>query len=457
MTDGRIVILSGGAGTRLWPLSRESFPKQFHDLAGLGRSLLADTITRLEGLGSATILTTSGLTSPTMGFLNGAGLKAEVVGEPCSRNTGPAVLLAAWLVARESPRTVVGVFPADHLVKDVARFRSILQRGFEVAAKGSVVTLGIQPHFPATAYGYMELESKGDGPVRVRRFIEKPNEEKARQLLAGGNVVWNAGMFLFRADVMMGLFEKHKPEWVQAFRALKPDLSNLPEIYASLKGESVDYAVMEKIDDLMCMPADIGWTDIGSWDEISKHGKSLGHPIEVEGKGNFYTGVVPEGKRVAFVGVSDLVAVDTPDALLVTTKAGCQGVKNVVDRLREEGSTITKTHSFEERPWGRFEVLMDTQDFKSKRITVLPGQKLSYQSHAKRAEHWVIVKGVAEVTLNDVKHSLRAGEHIHIPVGAKHRIANPGRAPMEFIEVQTGSYFGEDDIVRYSDDYGRTK
>jgi mannose-1-phosphate guanylyltransferase/mannose-1-phosphate guanylyltransferase/mannose-6-phosphate isomerase len=228
---------------------------------------------------------------------------------------------------------------------------------------------------------------------------------------------------------------------------------------------SFDYGIMEKLSSvrlggapviLQCVPADMGWSDIGSWEEVSSKGKSLGDPLEVEGEHNFYTGFVPPGKRAAFVGVSDVIVVDSPDALLVVKKGSGQSVRQVVEKLKIERPELAKVHTYEERPWGKFEVLMDTDSFKSKRIRVWAGQKLSYQSHKKREEHWIMVQGEAEVTLDDKKHRLGPGQYIHIPLGAKHRIANIGTEVLEFIEVQMGSYFGEDDITRYSDDYGRS-
>lgn len=457
MSNRGIFILSGGSGTRLWPLSRESLPKQFHDLSGSGEPLLIETVKRLRKVGPLSVITTKALSFPTVGLLNRYRLEAEVMGEPQARNTAAAVALATWTSFRRNPNTLIGIFPADHVIKNETAFARVLETGFEAAARGEVVMLGIQPDRPATEYGYIDIDGSAaaQGVVPVRRFIEKPPREKAAELIATGHVVWNAGMFLFRADVMKQHFAKHLPDMAAAFDTLKPDLSNLADVYAAVQPISVDYGIMERLTSIKCVPADMGWTDIGSWEEVSKHCQGQGRPIEVDASGNFYTGVVPHNKRVAFVGVQDVVAVDTPDALLVVHKGSGQSVRDVVSSLVKEGSDVGTKHSFEERPWGRFEVLMDTDHFKSKRITVLPGQKLSYQSHKRRAEHWVIVKGQALVVLNDVEHPLKAGQHIFIPLGAKHRIGNPGTETMEFIEIQTGDYFGEDDITRYSDAYGR--
>jgi mannose-1-phosphate guanylyltransferase/mannose-1-phosphate guanylyltransferase/mannose-6-phosphate isomerase len=262
-------------------------------------------------------------------------------------------------------------------------------------------------------------------------------------------------MFVFRAGTMAEHFRKHMPRLWEELSRLKDDESNLREVFEKLPSESIDYGVMEKLTEIRCVVADMGWSDIGSWEEVAEHSPQKARPIEVEGRANDYLPFNVTPKKTAFVGVSDIELVETGDALLVLRKGAGQKLRDVVKALQTEAPLLLEGHVFEERPWGRFEVLLDTAYFKSKKITVWAGQRLSYQSHTKRAEHWVVVKGIADVTLNDVVHRLKAGEHIHIPLGAKHRIANPGPEEMEFIEVQTGTYFGEDDIVRYSDEYGR--
>jgi mannose-1-phosphate guanylyltransferase/mannose-1-phosphate guanylyltransferase/mannose-6-phosphate isomerase len=403
-----------------------------------------------------TILTTVGLSASTRGILNRFQLKAEILGEPKAKNTASAVLLAAKVASFKNPNSVVGVFPADHVVQKVKEFQAVVATAEAAAQEGHIVTIGIRPDHASTAYGYLDVGSgKSTGLQRVRKFIEKPSQERAENLLERGGFLWNAGMFIFRADKMLEAFRIHAPDIFKTFEGLKEDLSNLETIYAEVRAESVDYAVMEKLESLQCVPADIGWSDVGSWEEVCRRVPSSRSEVETEGSGNRYFPVGVSGKRPAFVGLSDVVAVDTPDALLILRKGHGQNVRKIVETLRAEKSAAATTHTFEERPWGRFEVLLDTDHFKSKRITVLPKQTLSYQSHAKRAEHWIVVKGVAEVTLDDVTKTLKAGEHIFIPLGAKHRMANPGQDNLEFIEVQTGTYFGEDDIVRYSDAYGR--
>ena len=457
----QIYILSGGAGTRLWPLSRETHPKQFYDLAGTGRALMVETAERLARFGQLHILTTQSLRFASMGLLSRLNISAKVVGEPIPRNTAAAVALATWQSLRADAQSVVGIFPADHLIKDRAVFGEALNAAFDEAETGKILTLGIHPTHASTAYGYIELEKNAadhmNRAAKVQRFVEKPPVEKAEELIRSGKAVWNAGIFIFKARTMADEFRKQMPELWGLIEQIKADESNLAEIYPRLPSISVDYGVMEKARELFCVPTPaMGWSDVGSWEEVAKHTQTLGRPVQVKAKNNFYAGMIPDEKRIAFVGVEDLVVVDTPDALLVARKGEGQSVREAVEELKKEKAPQTHHHVFEERPWGRFEVLMDTPFFKSKRISMWPKQRLSYQSHSKRAEHWVVVRGEARVTLDGKDFDLKAGDHIFIPLQAKHRIANPGTDVMEFIEVQTGSYFGEDDIQRFEDDYGRS-
>jgi mannose-1-phosphate guanylyltransferase/mannose-6-phosphate isomerase len=460
MNHVHLGILSGGAGTRLWPVSREKAPKQFYDLANTGKSLLIDTVERLEKLGELSIITTDLLDKGTWGMLQKYGKKARIIPEPEAKNTAPAVALFTALCLKKDPKAVLGIFPADHVVKKTEDFHKAVEVALKTAASGKIVTLGIEPSYPSDAYGYIELESTFNTaeakPLKVHRFIEKPSSFRAEELIHTNRVVWNAGIFIFSAATMGEKFEKHMPELWKLVQTVKEDLSNLRDVYAKAPKESIDYGVMEKLTDILCIPVDIGWSDLGSWEEISKHGLKADGLIEIDGRQNYYQPLPRTKKKASFVGVSDVVVVDTPDALLVVKKGHGQKVRDVVQTLKGQRSTLTQEHVFEERPWGRFHVLEDTDFFKSKVITVWSGQKLSYQSHKKRAEHWMIVKGEAEVTLDGETHRLKYGEHIHIPLGAKHRMANPGKEDLVFIEVQVGSYFGEDDIVRYEDVYGRS-
>ncbi len=456
------VILSGGSGTRLWPVSRTAFPKQFCEI--FDRSLLEKTIERVKPLGSPAVLTTAVLSVLTERALKNSNVAPSKIPstyyEPYGKNTAPAIaFLCRALEMKGLSETTVGIFPADHLITNEDLFVKAVVLAKEAALKGNVVTVGIQPTFPATGYGYIEVTSNvvvqaGEiKAVQAKGFREKPDTATAEKFIQSGNYFWNAGMFVFQVKTMQAALEKFFPEGYQAFKTLKEDHSNLKDIYASVANISIDFAVMEKIQNHVCVPCALDWNDVGSWDEIAK---ALGTTpaVQVEGSGNF--AYAPKGKTVTTVGVSDLVIVDTTDALLISKKGSTQKVKDVVDQLKAKKSLLPEQHPFEHRPWGDFEILRDTADFKSKVIHVLPGQQLSYQSHAKRAEHWVIVKGNPEVVLNDEVLKLNPGENVYIPLGAKHRIRNPSATvPVEFVEVQVGTYFGEDDIVRYQDDYKR--
>lgn len=476
-------VLSGGSGTRLWPVSRESFPKQFCDL--FDESLLAKTLRRLTPLAGRT---EGGVELGVVGAASSEALSRRVLRElgvserwllfePVGRNTAPAVaLLCHRLVQAGRGDEIAGVFPADHVVADEETFRRAVRLAELAADGGRVVTLGIRPAGPATGYGYIETAGEtvaseqapppGSDPlqaVAVRGFREKPDAETAARYVEAGGFYWNAGMFVFRAAVMAGHFERLMPELWQRIRRIEPDLSNLAAVYGEIEPESLDYGIMERLGgadrtEQVTIPCDPGWSDVGSWDEVAR----LSAPradgvVEVatgEGEGNF---VFPHGDRVyALVGVDDLLVVDTADALLVARRGTSQAVKEVVRSLRDAGRRQATEHPFEVRPWGRFEILRDEQDFKSKVIRVDPGQRLSYQSHEHRAEHWVIVRGRPEVVLDDRVLTPAPGEHVYIPRGARHRISNPGEEPVLFVEVQVGSYFGEDDITRYQDDYQRS-
>lgn len=459
------VILSGGSGTRLWPISRTKYPKQFCEL--FEDSLQTATLKRLARFGEPWIITSLALRDFTEKKAKEAGFqKVRVIYESVGKNTAPAIALLCKVMEFEGKESeIVGVFPADHLIEKEDIFSSALELAETSARENKIVTLGLKPTEPATGFGYIQTEKqpynykKQVSSYSVLKFHEKPSMEVAKDFLRDGSYFWNAGIFVFPVKMMIELFEKYQPQIWDSLSALKKDLSNLKEIYASLPSISIDYAIMEKLskDEMLCVPCNPGWSDVGSWDAVAevyeKSGRSRGNPIEVDSKNNF---VLPKAdKRYAFVGVNDVIVVDTEDALLIAKKGKTQNVKMVVERLKNENPKLVSDHTFEERPWGRFEILRDKEHFKSKVIQVNPHQQISYQSHAKREEHWVIVKGAGEVILNEQVIPVQAGTYVKIPLGAKHRIRNTGSEPIEFIEVQLGSYFGEDDIVRYQDDYKR--
>lgn len=456
------VVMSGGSGTRLWPLSREKYPKQFCDL--MEESLMSKTLLRLRKLGSPRVVTTERLKVLTEQALQDLQLPTEkTLYEPSGRNTAPAIALVCWQLQQENRlEEIVGVFPADHIISREAEFLTAVQLAAEVAADNKVVTLGIKPSFPATGFGYIETSADGVGQREHLRayaavgFREKPSEALATQYLEQGNFFWNAGIFVFKVSHMIALFEQHAPDIWQSLHSLAADRSNLAEVYGAVRAESIDYAIMEQTKDLACVPCDIGWSDLGSWDEVATHyDKKLGSggvEISLQAQNNFVFSTT--SKAVALLGVKDLIVVDTGDTLLICKKGESQKVKQLVEMLRDKHYSY-KEHLFEHRPWGKYTVLQDEPEFKAKRIIVHPGKRLSYQSHEHRSEHWVVIRGQGKVILNEQEHYLGVGDSIEIPKQAKHRMENPGTEDLEFVEVQTGDYFGEDDIKRFSDDFGR--
>ena len=461
------VILSGGMGTRLWPVSRASLPKQFCEF--LDESLLEKTIKRLMPLGSVWTLTTSELTTLTNRVFSQLGIpKNQILFEPMGKNTAPAIaLLCHQMNLSGEKNSVVGIFPADHLVINEKEFQKALKLAALATEKAPVVTLGIQPEYPATGFGYIEvsqdkamkLENLSAHPVQS--FREKPDLKTAEKFVADGDFFWNAGIFVFKVSNMISLFEKLMPElWTEIVK-VKKDLSNLTEIYSKLKSVSIDYGIMEKLTDQMCVPCDIGWSDLGSWDDVARFGEppfslplaNFAEAFEHDSKNNF---VFSDHKKVVgLVGVEDLIIVDTEDALLVSKRGSSQKVRAIVENLVSTQNKSAKEHRFEMRPWGKFAILRDEDYFKSKIISVDPRAQISYQSHTKRTENWIIIKGQGEVVLDNTVIPVKQGESVQIPLGAKHRIRNTGNSVLEFIEVQTGSYFGEDDITRFEDDYNR--
>ena len=456
------VIMSGGSGTRLWPVSRSKFPKQFCEL--LDKPLHTMTLNRLKKYGPNIVVTNIKFQDLTERDIRTNGFNVEkVLYEPSPRNTAAAIgLVCKYLQFQNKLDQVVGVFSSDNLILDEKAFHEALDVATKKASEGAVVVLGIKPSRPETGFGYIQVQNRAVGTkqaTEVLKFHEKPSVNKANEFLNAGTYFWNAGIFIFKVENMIQHFKKLEPEIWNHLENLKPDLSNLNAVYKDIKNISVDYAILEKLTspELMCVTCDIGWSDLGSWDslmEIREEVQNKGlQNVQVASKNN---SVFPiEKKSYSFVGVDDLIVVDTADALLICKKNESQKVKDVVDRLKVVSPQITEEHVFENRPWGKFEILKDQEYYKSKIIRVDAGQKISYQSHAKRSEHWIIVKGEAVVVLNDKEVPLTTGQHIFIPQGAKHRIVNNSNAAVEFIEVQVGSYFGEDDIVRYQDDYGR--
>ncbi len=459
------IVISGGSGTRLWPVSRSKFPKQFCEL--LDQPLHTLTLKRLQKFQPPLIVTSINFRDLTESDLRINHFKIEkVIYEPQQKNTAAAIAVACrYLEIVKRTDQVVGVFSSDNLIIDESAFYDAVRAAGLAAEKNQIVTLGIRPNKPETGFGYIQVQDRAVGtlkPTSVLKFHEKPSADLAQNFLNAGTYFWNAGIFIFKVSRMIELFKKLEPEiWTEVSK-LDEGFSNLTEVYSKLKSISVDYAILEKLSpsELSCVTCDIGWSDLGSWDALTEARNTIKKDqtdqlTEVSAKGNAIVGL-PE-KNYSLIGVDDLIVVDTADAMLICKKGDSQKVKDVVDKLKASSKKITEEHIFENRPWGRFEILKNETHYKSKIIRVDAGQKISYQSHALRSEHWILVKGSATVVLNDQEIPVQAGEHIFIPQGAKHRIINSTNTDVEFIEVQVGSYFGEEDIVRYQDDYGRQK
>jgi mannose-1-phosphate guanylyltransferase/mannose-6-phosphate isomerase len=464
-------ILSGGAGTRLWPLSREAFPKQFHRLTG-PLSLFQETTLRLTGDPFAPL---SVLSNYQHRFLVreqlqeiGAGF-SDIVLEPVGRNTGPAACVAALIAGRADPDALVLLAPSDHAIADVSAFREAIKLGIDPAREGKLVTFGVEPDSSHTGYGYIETspQERANAALNVRRFVEKPSPDVVQKFLERGNFYWNAGIFLFAAAALLQLFEKHAPSILascrQALNESAKDLEfrSLGDSYARAPSISLDYAILEKADNIVCVPLTTGWSDVGSWSELWSYSDkdACGNVIKSEGKvsmaGSENCFVCSDGACVTLVGVKDLVVVALRDAVLVLSKEHAEDIKSVVAELKTNGSDITLRHDRVYRPWGWYQGLNRGERYQVKCLMVKPGAKLSLQSHHHRAEHWVVVSGTLEVTKGEEKAFLTENQSTYIAVGEKHRLSNPGKIPAFLIEVQSGAYLNEDDIVRFEDIYRR--
>jgi mannose-1-phosphate guanylyltransferase / mannose-6-phosphate isomerase len=468
------VILSGGAGTRLWPLSRRSYPKQFAQMA-TEETLFQLSAKRFSGseFASPLVLTNSDFRFIVTEQLAAIGVDpGAILIEPEGKNTAPAVLAAAlWLEARD-PGALMLVAPSDHVVPDVAAFRAAVATGAEVARQGRIVTFGISPDRPETGYGYLELERapKQSAPVAqpLRGFIEKPQRARAEEMLAAGNYLWNAGIFLFSATVIVEAFRQHAPQLLDPVRRAldeaQPDLGFLrlaAEPWREAENISIDYAVMERADNLDVVPFSGGWSDLGDWQAVwreSRHddaGNAMhGAVMGIDCEGSLLRSEA-DGLQLVAIGLRDIVAVAMPDAVLVADRAHAQDVKAAVEQMKASAVKQAETFPRDHRPWGWFETLVLDQRFQVKRIVVHPGAALSLQSHVHRSEHWTVVSGTARVTVDGEVRLLTENQSTYVPLGALHRLENPGKLPMVLIEVQTGAYLGEDDIIRYEDVYAR--
>ncbi len=466
MTDLLPVILSGGSGTRLWPLSRESYPKQFLPLTG-DLTMLQATWHRVAPIAGRPPLVVANEEHRFVAAeqLQQVGAKPQaILLEPVGRNTAPAITVAALEATRNGDDAILLVLPSDHVVSDEQAFQDAVSLALPAAAAGKLVTFGIVPTAPETGYGYIRAADGGD--VRpVERFVEKPDLDVAKGYVASGQYFWNSGMFLFKASRYLEELSKFNPEilgasrraWEEANR--DADFVRLDkDAFSAVPSDSIDYALMEKTSEAVLVPLDAGWSDVGSW-------TALRDVSPQDGEGNAHHGDViavdcrntyAYGERlIALVGLDDVIVVETADAVLVGRGERMQEVKEIVARIKRERRSEATWHRKVYRPWGAYDSIDNGQRFQVKRITVKPGATLSLQMHHHRAEHWIVVSGTAEVTRGDEVILLTENQSTYIPLGVTHRLKNPGKLPLELIEVQSGSYLGEDDIVRFEDTYGR--
>lgn len=471
MNEIQPVILSGGAGTRLWPASRAMYPKQLLPLV-TDQTMLQQTASRLHGKKNlsphAIVVCNQDHRFLVAEQLREIDVAARIILEPQGRNTAPAVALAAIAAIRESKgkSPILLVMPADHVINDVHAFSSAIDKGVQAAADGSLVLFGTTPTSAHTGYGYIEPESQSGGVLPIRRFIEKPDRETAQKMLDSGNHYWNAGIFLFRADRYLEELARYAPDMHDACQRsmdasamdtdfIRPDAG----LFAACPSDSIDYAIMEKSDRSAMVPLDAGWSDVGSWEELYKisakdaDGNVLyGDVITHECKNSY---ISASDRMVTAVGIENAVIVETKDSILVAARDSAQDIKALVDKLKDESRGEVNLHRQVFRPWGSYDSIDAANGFQVKRLIVNPGAILSLQKHAHRAEHWTVVRGKARITLNEDEFDLAPNESTYVPIGAVHRIANPYDEPVHIIEVQCGDYLGEDDIVRLEDNYGR--
>ena len=473
------VIMAGGGGTRLWPLSRAGYPKQFLVLTADNRSLFQQAAARMRTLahGDLTVAPPLTIGNEEHRFLvldqlrEVGGEVGPVVLEPAARNTAPAMTLAALQASDGGADPVLVVVAADHVIADQAEFTRALHAAIQEAARGAIVVLGITPDQPETGYGYIKSAASADGAARVEQFVEKPDRATAERYLLEGHYTWNSGMFVVRASVWLAALEQFRPDIAAATRAawvarttdaafVRPAKAE----FASVPAESVDYAVMERCPGsafpIRMVPLAAGWSDLGAWDAVwqaaakdEAGNAALGDALVQDSRNTL---VHATSRLVSLIGVHDVMVVETPDAVLVADRARSQDVKKIVATLEAQGRSEKTWHRKVHRPWGWYDSVDAGPRFQVKRIMVKPGAKLSLQMHHHRAEHWIVVTGTAEVTNGDQVMTLSENQSTYIPLGQKHRLANPGKVPLEIIEVQSGSYLGEDDIVRFEDTYGRS-
>ncbi len=464
------VIMAGGSGTRLWPLSRELFPKQFLAL-GEKQSMLQATVSRLQGLPVAHPMV---ICNENHRFLVAeqlrqiGALQGNIVLEPAGRNTAPAVALAALQATASGADPLMLVLAADHMIQDTAAFQAAVLTALPLAEAGALVTFGIVAHRAETGYGYiLRGAAAGEGAFKVAAFVEKPTASVAEAYVASGNYDWNSGMFLFRASQYLAELQTHRPDILAACqKAMLAPQSDMDfvrvdaEAFKACADESIDYAVMERTDAAVVVPMDAGWSDVGAfaalWEVLPHDAQGNVHRGDVLSHDSHNNLIFAENALVATVGLQDHVVVQTKDAVLVAPRERVNEVKQIVAQIKAKQRTEHQIHREVYRPWGKYDSVDAGGRYQVKRITVLPGAKLSVQMHHHRAEHWIVVSGTARVTLDGQDHLLTENQSIYLPLGSVHALENPGKIALELIEVQVGSYLGEDDIVRFEDRYGRS-
>lgn len=464
----RPVILAGGSGTRLWPLSRKQSPKQFLKLGSTNYTLLQNTVLRLKNLecDQPILICNEEHRFIAAEQMREIGIDATIILEPEGKNTAPAIALAALLLEKTEPNQILLILAADHLIKDTAVFENAILDAVSLAEKNKLVTFGIVPLQPETGYGYIEKGTQFELGFKIQQFVEKPNRETAELYLESKKYLWNSGMFVFKANHYLNELEQYgtdildncrlsmiKTEYDKDFIRIDHDQ------FKNCRSESIDYAVMEKTSNAVVVELDAGWSDIGSW-------SALWEVSEQDHQGNVYQGDVishkssenycySEKRLVSLLGVNNMVIIDTQDAILIAAKDQVQEIKAIVDDLKSQDRGEISSHREVYRPWGKYDCIDQSERYQVKRITVKPGQKLSTQMHHHRAEHWIVVSGTAKVSKGAETFLLTENQSVYIPVGEVHALENPGKLPLELIEVQSGSYLGEDDIIRFDDIYGR--
>jgi len=469
------VIMAGGSGTRFWPLSREKMPKQLLRIGGVD-TLIQQTVCRVMPLikqENIFIVTNHGLVDDIGMQLTkrfDGSWEENFILEPEAKNTAPALGLSALHLNRMDPESIMVVLSADHAIKKTDFLLDLLRTASIAAEQDYLVTLGIQPDRPETGYGYIKTGALCDGlktgnVFRVGAFVEKPDLETAKTYVKDGHYYWNSGIFIWKTRTLLQEIQKHSPELYQGLMEIQKHIGtdkeaeSVKDVFHELKSVSIDYAVMEKTDRAAVIPADIGWSDVGSWsalDDVSDRDAQgnviTGNVIDIDSKNSI---IYAEKRLVATIGLENAVVVDTPDATLVCSKDRAQDVKKIVEELKKRKAEEHLIHRTTHRPWGSYTILEEGERYKIKRLVINPGAKLSYQLHHHRSEHWVVVAGTARVTNNDKEYEVHPNESTYIPISTKHRLENRGKVPLQIIEVQNGEYLGEDDIVRFDDDYNR--